>query len=81
MAWVCPPAAVPLENAWLIASVKSPPPETGFATISDTVAECKSGPDVPVTVTVEVPTLVLALVTIVMATATGALPGVTGVAG
>jgi hypothetical protein len=47
--------------------------------VSDKVTEWDSVPDVPVTVTVEVPVLVVALVRIVIAAATAALPGVIGV--
>jgi hypothetical protein len=53
----------------------------GVVTVSDTVVEWESDPDVPVTVTVEVPAALVALVAIVIATAAGVLPGVIGVAG
>jgi hypothetical protein len=52
-----------------------------LVTVSSTVAERESDPDVPVTVTVEVPALVATTVEMLIRTGAEALPGVTGVDG
>ena len=72
-----PPAATEAGESAVAATVKS---ETGAAvTVSPTVALWLNAPDVPVTVTLEVPAGVAEVVLIVRAESTATDPGVTGV--